>query len=104
MLPHPSPYYHNLQEQLNAEVIKNAQTILARYEAKLKDSGYEYKMEQLIGDSAKEMIVKYTEDHDVDNLVLGRRSMGKLERQLLGSTTDYCLRHAHCNVIVVTFH
>lgn len=34
-------------------------------------------------------------------LVVGTRGHGALTGALLGSTSDYCLRHAHCPVVVV---
>jgi len=86
----PSAYYQQLRDQLNAEAIKHGEAILKKYEEKLKEHSIQHKVELLKGDSAKELLVSYTLHNDVDNLVLGRRSMGKVERKLVGSTTDYC--------------
>jgi hypothetical protein len=32
---------------------------------------------------------------------MGRRGLGKIERVFVGSTSKYCLEHAHCNVLIV---
>lgn len=89
-IPHPSPYYQNLEKQLNEELHKHAHQILDFYDQKLKEANVQHKIVELSGTSAKDMIVQFTAESDVDTLVLGRRSMGEQERKLLGSTTDYC--------------
>jgi nucleotide-binding universal stress UspA family protein len=66
--PHPSEFYQQLQNQLNDESQKHAHQILEAYENKLKAANVKHKVEQLSGDSAKLLIVKYVEENDVDNL------------------------------------
>lgn len=122
-IAHPSPFYVNLQDQLNDELRKQARVILEYYDAKLKECGISHQIEELSGPSAKELIVAFTAERDVDHLVLGRRSMSSQERKLVGSTTDYCtpaldraehdgpmftvfildlgVHHAHANVMIV---
>ncbi|MCC3770278.1 universal stress protein [Streptomyces sp. UNOC14_S4] len=39
--------------------------------------------------------------HDTDLLVMGEGGHGALHRFLHGSVSRYCLRHAHCPVLVV---
>jgi len=60
-----------------------------------------FSVKGIIAATAREEICHYVEHNDVDNLVLGKRGMSDSERLLLGSTTEYCVRHAHANVIVV---
>ena len=48
-----------------------------------------------------DMICKAAEQKEVDILVVGRRGVGKFERMITGSTSQYVLEHAHCNVFVV---
>ncbi len=38
---------------------------------------------------------------EVDILVVGSRGYGALERLVLGSTSDYLQRHAHCPLLVL---
>jgi nucleotide-binding universal stress UspA family protein len=39
--------------------------------------------------------------HDADYLVVGNSHKNLVTRTLLGSVSSYCLRHAHCPVVVV---
>jgi nucleotide-binding universal stress UspA family protein len=36
-----------------------------------------------------------------DLLVVGSRGLGGFEELLIGSVSQYCMRHAHCSVVVV---
>jgi nucleotide-binding universal stress UspA family protein len=38
---------------------------------------------------------------DADLLVVGMRGHGRVASALLGSVSQYCLRHAHCPVVVI---
>ncbi|KAJ3417267.1 hypothetical protein HDV05_005723 [Chytridiales sp. JEL 0842] len=39
--------------------------------------------------------------NSVDLLVMGSRGLGKVQRMLLGSTSDYCLTHVNCPTAVI---
>lgn len=39
--------------------------------------------------------------YDVDLIVVGATGLGTLQKHLIGSTTDYIVNHAPCNVLVV---
>jgi len=47
------------------------------------------------------LICKAAKNYNVANIVLGRRSMGSVERFFVGSTSRYVLENAECNVIVI---
>lgn len=47
-----------------------------------------------------EMICKIAEEESATLIVTGGRGMGTLRRTILGSVSDYLLKHAHCPVIV----
>lgn len=47
-----------------------------------------------------EMICKIAEEENAALIVTGERGMGTLRRTILGSVSDYLLKHAHCPVIV----
>ena len=48
-----------------------------------------------------EVICKLAEDESADLIVIGSRGIGTLRRTILGSVSDYCVRHAHIPVLVV---
>jgi len=37
----------------------------------------------------------------IHTLVIGKRGIGKIARLILGSTSEYCLENANCNVVIV---
>ena len=53
-----------------------------------------------IGD-ARDGILDVVEKMKADFLVIGSRGMGVLKRSFLGSTSDYCIHHCVCPVIVI---
>eukprot|EP01127_Copromyxa_protea_P021174 TRINITY_DN7208_c0_g1_i3.p2 TRINITY_DN7208_c0_g1~~TRINITY_DN7208_c0_g1_i3.p2 ORF type:complete len:141 (-),score=47.19 TRINITY_DN7208_c0_g1_i3:56-478(-) len=48
-----------------------------------------------------ELICKAAEKYNITNIVMGRRSMGGIERFFVGSTSKYVVENAESNVIVV---
>src|SRR5687767_7156328 len=47
-----------------------------------------------------DMICHAAEQKGADFLVLGRRGLGRFERMMIGSTSNYCLENAKCNVLI----
>ena len=45
-------------------------------------------------------IIQITEDEDADMVVVGSRGLDIIRRSLLGSVSDYVVRHAHVPVVV----
>lgn len=53
-----------------------------------------------VGD-ARDGILDAVEKMNAMALVIGSRGLSSLKRAFLGSTSDYCVHHAHCPVLVV---
>jgi len=51
-----------------------------------------------------ELIVKVAQQYGIHHCVVGRRDFGALDRFFSGSTSQYVLENAECNVIVVKQH
>lgn len=49
----------------------------------------------------KRKLVKYAKENKVDLIVMGATGRGTVEKTLIGSTTDYVVNHAPCNVLVM---
>ncbi|CAG8695339.1 8166_t:CDS:2 [Cetraspora pellucida] len=49
----------------------------------------------------KIQLVKLSEHAHVDMVIVGTRGLGLLKRGLLGSVSEYIVRHAECSVLVV---
>ena len=54
-----------------------------------------------IGGGPARMIVKFSEDHDVDLIVMGSRGLGDTTRYLLGSVSHKVTSLAQCPVMVI---
>lgn len=55
----------------------------------------------LTAPSAKDAIVDFAFKVDADTLVISRRGLSELEKMVLGSVSDYCIKHAPCNVVLI---
>ena len=51
--------------------------------------------------SAKLAICDYVATVGADNLVMTRRGLSEGEKMILGSTSDYCIKHAYATVTIV---
>ena len=61
----------------------------------------EHETRSITADSAKVAICGFVDEVDGGSLVLARRGLSEGEKMILGSTSDYCVRHAHATVVVV---
>ncbi|KAJ3098960.1 hypothetical protein HDU97_003561 [Phlyctochytrium planicorne] len=51
--------------------------------------------------SPKNVITDLAKDMKVDLLVMGKRGLGTVKRLLIGSVSDYVVRHATCPVVTI---
>ncbi|AYG00114.1 MULTISPECIES: universal stress protein [Lactococcus] len=49
----------------------------------------------------KYTIADFSKEHDIDLIVIGATGTGFIDKLLVGSTTQYVVSHASCNVMVV---
>lgn len=89
------------------DVYKKAQedaTALVRsYQAQL-EKHFDGKMpcEMVVGrGETRDEIVDFVNSSKADLLVLGSRDLSTLKRTFIGSTSDYCVHHCHCPVMIV---
>jgi hypothetical protein len=52
-------------------------------------------------DHAGETLCEAAKLKKIDVLVMGRRGLSSVKRVFLGSTSQFCMEHAHCQVMVV---
>ncbi|MDN2639384.1 universal stress protein [Enterococcus avium] len=67
-------------------------------------SGIEYYNKQMItcvGSPKKALYFELPEVYKIDLIYIGATGKGRLERMLVGSTTDYVVNNAPCDVMVV---
>ncbi|KAJ3415468.1 hypothetical protein HDV05_004910 [Chytridiales sp. JEL 0842] len=56
----------------------------------------------LRGDARHELVRK-VDEMNVDAFIMGSRGLGALKRTFVGSTSDYCVHHANCPVVIVRY-
>lgn len=53
------------------------------------------------GEARSQIASILVEKWAIDLIIMGATGKGKVEKMLIGSTTDYVLRHAECDVLIV---
>jgi len=80
---------------------KKARKILVHYGHKAKILGIHYTMMKGTDSDPGSLICKIANTYKVHTIVMGRRSMGAIERFFVGSNSKHVVENAECNVIVV---
>ena len=55
---------------------------------------------EVVFGEAREQIINHASKEGVDVIALGARGLGAIQRLLLGSVSDYVLKHAPCDVLI----
>jgi hypothetical protein len=80
---------------------QKARKILVHYGKKCQALGFKFTMMKGSDSNPGEMLCKAVLKYNIVTLVIGRRSMGGVERFFVGSTSRYVVENAECNVIVI---
>ena len=91
----------NLIDSMQKLEDEKARKLLVHYGHKAKDLGIQYTMMKGTDSNPGLLLCKAVKNYNVHQLVLGRRSMGGVQRFFVGSTSKYVVENAECNVIVV---
>ena len=76
-----------------------AESILCQVD-KLNTDGVEIQEKYMFGDP-KKAILKYAKENEIDIIFIGVTGKGMIDKFFIGSTTQYVVNHATCNVMVV---
>lgn len=87
-------------ERLEAAARKRAERVLEEARAAAAERGVEVTTETAVGAPAR-AIVRWTEDHDVDQVVVGSHGRRGVSRVLLGSVAESVVRRSPVPVTVV---
>ncbi len=83
----------------NPEIDMMAQDILKKA-AEIIGDEVPYDSYEIVG-APKHMIVQFSGDKKMDLIVMGATGAGMINKLMLGSTTQFVVNHAPCNVLVV---
>jgi len=87
-------------EAAHQERMKLGEELLERVAPGIRDAGFIVSSVMEEGD-ARFVIVDHAVQWKADLIMLGSHGKAGLERLLLGSVSEYVLRHAHCSVMIV---
>lgn len=85
---------------LYKSVQEHSDYVVDQVQGYLKDTEVSFEIVRLTG-SPKREIINYSKENNIDLIVLGSTGLDAIDRFIIGSTTQYIVNHASCNVIVV---
>ncbi|KAJ3218271.1 hypothetical protein HDU67_006244 [Dinochytrium kinnereticum] len=88
-----------LPQEIEIARKKGAHTIVRNFADTLPPYKYRVRAIALVGDP-RESITKKCEELKADIVVVGSRNLGPVKRALLGSVSEYVVRHCSCSVVV----
>ena len=85
---------------LYKSVQEHSYYVVDQVQGYLKDTEVSFEIVRLTG-SPKREIINYSKENNIDLIVLGSTGLDAIDRFIIGSTTQYIVNHASCNVMVV---
>lgn len=92
----------SFDDELAQQATVMAKQTLAELAAYAKKSGVESVKEIVEYGAPKEILSRTLPDqYGIDLIMLGATGLNAVERLFIGSVSEYVIRHAHCDVLVV---
>jgi len=91
----------SLLENLRQVQEEKAKKILVHYGHKCQELGYKFTMMKGADANPGNLICKAVTNYGITTVVMGRRSMGSVERFFVGSNSKFVVENAECDVVVV---
>lgn len=85
---------------LYKSVQEHSDYVVDQVQGYLKDTEVSFEIVRLTGNPKRE-IINYSKENNIDLIVLGSTGLDAIDRFIIGSTTQYIVNHASCNVMVV---
>ena len=85
---------------LYKSVQEHSDYVVDQVQGYLTDPEVSFEIVRLTG-SPKREIINYSKENNIDLIVLGSTGLDAIDRFIIGSTTQYIVNHASCNVMVV---
>eukprot|EP01124_Arcella_intermedia_P029595 TRINITY_DN6298_c0_g1_i1.p1 TRINITY_DN6298_c0_g1~~TRINITY_DN6298_c0_g1_i1.p1 ORF type:complete len:147 (+),score=29.13 TRINITY_DN6298_c0_g1_i1:34-474(+) len=80
--------------------VEKTKEALKGHEKEVQEKGAKCSVVVTVGD-AREEIVKVAEEQKAEQIIMGSRGLGMISSLILGSVSDYVVKHAKTNVTVV---
>ncbi|MEG1173347.1 universal stress protein [Carnobacterium sp.] len=75
---------------------------LETYQKQAVDQGVKKVMTELVSGSPKELLAKtLPADYQIDLILCGQSGMNRMERLMMGSVSQYIIRFAPCDVLII---
>ncbi|KAL6056843.1 Leucine-rich repeat and IQ domain-containing protein 1 [Balamuthia mandrillaris] len=86
----------------NKEVQELGERLMAKVEKKIKDKNFaKYRIYNIESKDVRRGVCDQARYQSADYLVMGSRGLSTLQKMVMGSVSDYCVRYATCPVIIV---
>lgn len=100
--PVTSPGVEGYHKSLLESCMKYGETLLEEYKKEALEAGVNQVVTEVESGSPKVKISKtIAKKYDVDLIVCGAQGLNAMERFVMGSVSEYIVRHANCDVTVV---
>lgn len=92
----------SFDDELASQATELAKQTLAELAEKAKRNGVANVVELVEYGAPKGILARQLPDeYDIDLIMVGATGLNAVERLLIGSVSEYIIRHAHCDVLVV---
>ena len=85
---------------LYKSVQEHADFVMEQIHRRIDGKEYDFEIVRLTGTPKRE-IVSFSKENNIDLIIIGSTGLDAIDRFIVGSTTQYVVSHAPCNVIVV---
>ncbi|HLR92070.1 MAG TPA: universal stress protein [Atopostipes sp.] len=80
--------------------IEERKSFLKALEDYAEQRGVKATTELVYGDPRKKIASELVDQWDIDLIIIGATGKGRIAKMVVGSVTNYVIRHANCNVLV----
>ncbi|AYG00115.1 universal stress protein [Lactococcus allomyrinae] len=85
---------------LYKSVQEHADFVVEQIHRRIDGKDHDFEIVRLTGTPKRE-IVNFSKENNIDLIIIGSTGLDAIDRFIVGSTTQYVISHAPCNVIVV---
>ncbi len=103
-MPYPNPITSRPADVLQRELeqaMQQAQSFLDQQAERIESEGVSVVETHLRRGRPDRELVQRSDELGTGLIVMGSRGLGGVRRALMGSVSDYVVRHAHCPVMIV---